>query len=304
MKIIVTDKIADKGVELLKKEGYEVNEAWNIPKDELPKIVGDYDAIIIRSATKVKGDLLEAAKNLKVVGRAGIGLDNVDLEKCKDRGIVVRNTPNATTDTVAELALAFMFAMARPIVKATNTLRKGEWAKKQLKGLELGGKTLGIVGCGRIGSALARKCHALGMKIIGCRKRGEIQEACVNQCEIDDVFINADYLSLHLPLTPGTKHMISTEQINSMKDGVVIINCARGGTIDEKALYEAIKSGKVRGAALDVWEKEPIELEYSKKLLELEEVIGSPHIGAMTVEGQERAGVQVAEVVIDELKKL
>ncbi len=304
MKVIVTDKIADKGIELLKKEGYEVNEAWDIPKDELPKIVGDYDAIVIRSATKVKGNLLEAAKNLKVVGRAGIGLDNVDLKKCEERGITVRNTPNATTDTVAELALAFMFALARKVVKGTTTLRKGEWAKKQLKGLELGGKTLGIVGCGRIGSALARKCHALGMKIVGCRRRGEINEACVDQCEIDDVFTNADYLSLHLPLTPETKHIINKDAIAKMKDGVFIINCARGGTIDENALYEAIKSGKVAGAALDVWEKEPVELESSKKLLELENVIGSPHIGAMTAEGQERAGIQVAEAVIEELKKL
>ncbi|MHA1435047.1 MAG: NAD(P)-dependent oxidoreductase, partial [Candidatus Heimdallarchaeota archaeon] len=194
--------------------------------------------------------------------------------------------PNATTDTVAELALAFMFALAKPIVKATNSLRKGEWAKKQLKGTELLGKTLGIVGCGRIGSALARKCHAIGMKIIGCDVV-EIHEACVNQCEMNDVFANADFISLHLPLLESTKHIINADAIAQMKDGVFIINCARGGTLDEA-----------------VWEKEPIELEASKKLLELEQVIGSPHIGAQTKEGQERAGIQVAEAVIEELKKL
>ena len=303
MKVIVTDKIAEKGVELLKNEGYEVKEAWDIPKDDLPKIIGEYDAIVIRSATKLKGELLAAAKNLKVVGRAGIGLDNVDLKTCEDKNIIVRNTPNATTDTVAELALAYMFALARPIVKATNTLRKGEWAKKQLKGTELLDKTLGIVGCGRIGSALARKCHAIGMQVIGCDVV-EIHEACVDQCEMNDVFANADYISLHLPLLESTKHIINAETISQMKDGVFIINCARGGTIDEKALYDAIKSGKVKGAALDVWEEEPISYEYSKKLLELEEVIGSPHIGAQTDEGQERAGIQVAEAVIEELKKL
>ncbi len=303
MKVIVTDKIADKGVELLEAAGYDVNKAWDIPKDELPKIIGEYDAIVIRSATKVKGDLLEAAKNLKVVGRAGIGLDNVDLAKCKERNIIVRNTPNATTDTVAELALAYMFALARPIVKATTTLRKGEWAKKQLKGTELLGKTLGIVGCGRIGSALARKAHAIGMKIVGCDVV-EIHEACVDQCEMVDVFAQADYISLHLPLLPDTKHLIGKDTIAQMKDGVCIINCARGGTLDEGAVYDAIKSGKVRGVALDVWEKEPIELDVSKKLLELDEVIGSPHIGAQTKEGQERAGIQVAEAVIEELKKL
>lgn len=303
MKVIVTDKIAAKGVELLKAEGYEVNEGWDIPKEDLPGIIGDYDAIVIRSATKVKGDLLANAKNLKVVGRAGIGLDNVDLKTCKERNIVVRNTPNATTDTVAELALAFMFALAKPIVKATNSLRKGEWAKKQLKGTELLGKTLGIVGCGRIGSALARKCHAIGMKIIGCDVV-EIHEACVDQCEMNDVFANADFISLHLPLLESTKHIINADAIAQMKDGVFIINCARGGTLDESAAYDGIKSGKVAGLALDVWEKEPIELEASKKLLELEQVIGSPHIGAQTKEGQERAGIQVAEAVIEELKKL
>ena len=303
MKVIVTDKISGKGVDLLKAEGYEVKEAWDIPKEELPEIIGDFDAIVIRSATKVKGDLLEAAKNLKVVGRAGIGLDNVDLKKCEERRITVRNTPNATTDTVAELALAFMFALARKVVQGTTTLRKGEWAKKQLKGSELLGKTLGIVGCGRIGSALARKCDALGMNIIGCDVV-HISEACVDQCEMPEVFSQADFISLHLPLLPETKHIINEEAIAKMKDGVFIINCARGGTIDEKALYEAIKSGKVGGAALDVWEKEPVELESSKKLLELEQVIGSPHIGAQTAEGQERAGIQVAEAVIEELKKL
>ncbi|MHA1243208.1 MAG: hydroxyacid dehydrogenase [Candidatus Heimdallarchaeota archaeon] len=303
MKVIVSDKIAAKGVELLKAEGYEVNEGWDIPKEDLPGIIGDYDGIVIRSATKVKGDLLANAKNLKVVGRAGIGLDNVDLKTCKERNIVVRNTPNATTDTVAELALAFMFALAKPIVKATNSLRKGEWAKKQLKGTELLGKTLGIVGCGRIGSALARKCHAIGMKIVGCDVV-EIHEACVDQCEMNDVFANADFISLHLPLLESTKHIINADAIAQMKDGVFIINCARGGTLDEGAAYDAIKSGKVAGLALDVWEKEPIELEASKKLLELEQVIGSPHIGAQTKEGQERAGIQVAEAVIEELKKL
>ncbi|MCE7744577.1 MAG: hydroxyacid dehydrogenase [Candidatus Heimdallarchaeota archaeon] len=303
MKVIVSDKISSKGVDLLKAEGYEVNEAWDIPKEDLPGIVGDYDAIVIRSATKVKGDLLKAAKNLKVVGRAGIGLDNVDLKKCEERGITVRNTPNATTDTVAELALAFMFALARKVVQGTTSLRKGEWAKKQLKGSELLGKTLGIVGCGRIGSALARKCDALGMNIIGCDVV-HISEACVDQCEMPEVFSQADFISLHLPLLPETKHIINEEAIAKMKDGVFIINCARGGTIDEKALYDAIKSGKVGGSALDVWEKEPVELESSKKLLELDQVIGSPHIGAQTAEGQERAGIQVAEAVIEELKKL
>ncbi|MFW9923104.1 MAG: hydroxyacid dehydrogenase [Candidatus Thorarchaeota archaeon] len=303
MKVIITDKLAKEGVNLIKAAGFEVKEAWDVPKEELPKIIGDYDAIVIRSATKLKGELLAAAKKLKVVGRAGIGLDNVDVEKCKERKIVVRNTPNATTDTVAELALGYMFALARPIVQATMSLKEGKWLKKELDGFELLGKTLGIVGCGRIGSALARKCDAIGMKVIGCDV-AKIHEACVDQCEIDDVLKNADYISLHLPLLPDTKHIINKETIAKMKNGVCIINCSRGGTLDEQALYDALVSGKVRGAALDVWEAEPIELEVSKKLLTLNQVIGSPHIGAQTEEGQERAGIQVAEAVIEELKKL
>jgi len=303
MKVIVTDKIADKGIDLLKEAGFEVKTAWDVPKEDLPGIIGDFDAIVIRSATKLKGALLEAAKNLKVVGRAGIGLDNVDLKKCEERGIVVRNTPNATTDSVAELALSFLLALARPIVRGTATLKNGEWAKKKLKGIEIAGKTLGIVGCGRIGSALARKCDALGMKVIGCDVV-KITEACVSQCEMPEVFAKADFISLHLPLLPSTKHIINAEAISQMKDGVFIINCSRGGTIDEKALYEGIVSGKVAGAALDVWEQEPINYEYSKKLLELDQVIGTPHIGAQTKEGQERAGIQVAEAVIEELQKL
>ncbi len=309
MKVIVSDKISGKGVDLLKAEGYEVKEAWDIPKEDLPTIINEYDAIIVRSATKLKGDLLKAASNLKVVGRAGIGLDNIDVKTCEDRAIIVRNTPYATTDTVAELALGFMFALVRSIVKATTTLKNNKWAKKEIKGSELLGKTLGVIGSGQIGTALASKCHAIGMKVIGCRR--DPNKTSKEQLEIfekigslDDVFANADFISLHLPLTESTKHIINTETIAKMKDGVYIINCSRGGTVDEKALYEAIESGKIAGAAIDVWEKEPIELDYSKKLLELEQVIGSPHIGAQTREGQDRAGIQVAEAVIEELKKL
>lgn len=295
--------MGQKGIDLLKEKGYDVKEAWDVPKDELPEIIGDYDAVIVRSATKLKGDLLEAAENLKVVGRPGIGLDNVDVEKCKERGIAVHNTPNATTNTVAELALAYLFALARPIIKATTTIKDGEWAKKQLKGNELAGKTLGIIGCGRIGSELGRKADALGMNVIGCDVV-EIEEACIGQCSLEEVLEQSDYLSIHVPLLPSTKHYLSKEQFDLVKEGVCIVNCARGGVVDEEALYDAIKSGKVRGAAIDVWEEEPIQLESSKKLLELDEVIGSPHIGAQTDEGQQRAGLQAAEAIIKELEKL
>ena len=303
MKIIITDKIDKRGIELLKKAGHEVKEAWEMPKEDLPKIIGDYEAIIVRSATKVKDALLDAAKKLKVVGRAGIGLDNVDVEKCKQRKIAVVTTPLATTESVAELTLAYLLALPRMIVKATASLKANQWIKKDLEGFEVNGKTLGIIGCGRIGSSLAKKATALGMKVIGYDVV-TIKDSIIQQLPLEEVLKKADYISLHLPLNDATKNMISKKQFDLMKNGVYFINCSRGGIVDENTLYDAIVGGKVRGAAIDVWEKEPIEAESSKKLLKLDQVIGSPHIGAQTFEGQERAGVQVAEVVIEELKKL
>jgi D-3-phosphoglycerate dehydrogenase len=304
LKVLIADKIAQAGIDLLKENDYEVVEAWDVPKDELHTKIDDVDGIVIRSATKLKGDLLAAAKNLKVVGRAGIGLDNVDLEKCEERGIVVHNTPTATTNSVAELALTYLLALTRPIVKATNSLREHEWIKKELKRTEIAGKILGIIGCGRIGYAFAEKANALGMDVLAYDIVDIPDDKNIlNQVDFDKVISESDYISLHLPLTPKTKHMISDEEFEKMKDTACIINCARGGTIDEEALYKALKEGKIRGAGLDVWEAEPIQLESSKKLLELEQVLGTPHIGAQTAEGQERAGVQVAEKIMQELEK-
>lgn len=302
MKVIITDKLAKEGIQILKDAGLEVNEAWDIPKDKLLDIIGEYDAIIVRSGTKVRGELLERATNLKVVGRAGVGLDNVDLVKTKERGIKVHNTPAATSVSVAELAFTFLLVMTRDVITGTNAIRRGEWPKAQLKSTEIMDKTLGVIGFGRIGRQLAKRGVSFGMKVIAFDIIvPEPEPGVVFTKVIDEVFEQADYISLHTPLLPATRHMISKDQFNKMKKGVYIIDCGRGGVMDLDALYDAIKDGIVNKAGLDVFEVEPIG---KHKLFELPNVFGTPHIGAQTAEGQLRAGEQVAEKVVEALKKL
>lgn len=302
-KIIVTDKLAEEGMKVLYDSEYDIKDATAMAKDEIPGIIGDYDAIIIRSATKVKGELLEKATNLKVIGRAGVGLDNVDREVAKNRNIVVRNTPAATSVSVAEMAFSFMLGMTRDIVTGTVALRKGEWPKSQLKSTELMGKTLGIIGFGKIGREFAKRAVAFGMNVIASIHVNipEPEPGVEFTKDFNEVFAKADYLSFHTPLTEKSKHMVSTDAFNKMKKGVYIIDCGRGGVIDLDALYEAVKEGKVTKAGLDVYETEPPG---KHKLFDLPNVFGTPHIGAQTAEGQIRAGIQVAEYVIEELKKL
>jgi len=295
-KVLVCDKIADEGIKLLEEKGYEVTKAWEMLKEELPKIVGEYDALVVRSATKVKGALIANAKNLKVIGRAGIGLDNIDLEKAKEMGITVVNTPQASSITVAELAIGHLLALSRGIVKGTVTLREGKWAKKELSGVEVYGKTLGLIGYGNIAKIVEKLALALGMKVIVVRSR--VYDRFVS---LEEMLPKADFISLHVPLTPQTRHMLSTREFNMMKDGVMVIDCSRGGVVDQEALYQALVSGKAKAAAVDVFEEEPPG---RHKLLTLENVYATPHIGAQTEEAQLRAGVQIAERVIEELEKL
>ena len=293
MKVIITDPIAPEGVKLLKDAGIEVDERPGLPADELIKAIPAYDAIIVRSATKVTADIINAGTNLKVIGRAGVGLDNVDKKAAEARKIRVVNTPAATSVTVAELALGLMLSCARSIPQATQSLREGKWEKKAFKGTELYGKKLGIIGSGRIGTELAKRAVAMGMSVLVLDPF--IKECSFGvKCELDDLLSQADYISLHVPKTPETAHMINKETIAKMKKGVTIVNCARGGVIDEEALYEALKSGQVKAAALDVYESEPIK---DFKLFSLPNVIGTPHVGAQTKEGQERAGIGIAEEV-------
>ena len=293
MKVIITDPIAPQGVKMLKEAGLDVDERPGLPPDELIEAIPAYEAIIVRGATKVTSDVINAGTKLKVIGRAGVGLDNVDKKAADARGIKVVNTPAATSVTVAELALGMMFACARSIPQATQSLREGKWEKKAFHGTELYGKTLGLIGSGRIGTELARRAEALGMKVL-------VFDPLIKACQygkltsLKELLAQADYVSLHVPKTEQTWHMLNKETIAGMKRGAVIVNCARGGVVDEAALYEALVSGQLRAAALDVYETEPLK---DYKLFSLPNVIGTPHVGAQTREGQERAGLGIAEEV-------
>ncbi len=295
IKILVTDKIFDEGIKLLEDKGYQVTRAWDMPKAELPKIIADYDVLIVRSATKVKGELLDNAKKLRVIGRAGEGLDNVDFEKAKTLGIALVNTPHVSYMSVAELTIGYLLALARNIVQGTTSLREGKWEKEKLMGNEVNGKTLGVIGCGYIGKTVERLAKSLGMKVLPV-------EECVYDrfVPLGEMLPQADFITIHVPLTPHTRHMISTKEFNLMKNGVMLIDCSRGGVVDQEALYQALVSGRVAGAALDVFEEEPPK---NNKLFTLNNVIASPHMGAQTHEAQLEASIQIAHRVIEALEK-
>ncbi|MHA1223099.1 MAG: hydroxyacid dehydrogenase [Candidatus Heimdallarchaeaceae archaeon] len=302
-KVIITDKVHEKAIEMLEKAGIEVKVAWDVPKEELAAIIEEFDGIIVRSATKVRGQLLEKATNLKVIGRAGVGLDNIDLETTMARNIKVVNTPAATTNSVAELALTMILASTRDVVKGTCNIKANpstfKSMKKELFSREIDGKTVGLVGVGRIGTSLAIKCKALGMTVIGYDAYVPENPVVDMKSTMEEVLKNSDYISLHVPLTKETKHMIGKDEINMMKKGAVLINCARGGIVDELAVCEALESGQLGYYCTDVFEKEPPD--ENNPLLHHDHVIISPHIGAQTLEGNYRASVQVAQKVIEAL---
>jgi D-3-phosphoglycerate dehydrogenase len=295
IKVLISDQIFEEGIKLLQEKGYQVTRAWDMPKSELPKIIADYDVLIVRSATKVKGELLDNAKKLKVIGRAGEGLDNVDFERAKALGITLVNTPHVSYLSVAELTMGHLLALARGIVKGTASLKQGKWEKSNMMGTEVDGKTLGVIGCGYIGKAVERLAMALGMNVLPV-------EECAHDrfVPLAEMLPQADFITIHVPLTPRTHHMLSTREFNLMKDGVMLIDCSRGGVVDQEALYQALVSGKVAGAALDVFEEEPPK---NSKLLTLDNVIATPHIGAQTREAQMRASIQIAKQVIEALEK-
>jgi D-3-phosphoglycerate dehydrogenase len=294
-KILICDKIADEGIKLLEEKGYEVTKVWDMPKTELSNMAGEYDAFIVRSATKVKGELLANAKKLRVIGRAGEGLDNIDLEKARELGVVVVNTPHVSYMSVAELTIGHLLALARGIVEGTRSLREGKWAKDELMGVEINGKTLGVIGCGYIGKTVERLAISLGMKVL------VVEECAFDRfVPLDEMLPQADFITVHVPLSSLTRHMISTKEFNMMKNGVMIIDCSRGGVVDQEALYRALVSGKVKAAAVDVFEEEPPR---NSKLLTLKNVIATPHIVAQTQEAQLRASIQIADKVIKALEK-
>ncbi len=295
MKVLVCDSISPRAIERMRKACLEVDVQDKITADKLLQVIGEYDAIVVRSRTKVRKPVIDAAKKLKVIVRGGVGVDNIDVEYAQARGIRIMNTPAASTASVAELTLAYLFALARPIVQATISMREGLWEKSKFEGIELQGKILGIIGMGRIGMAVATRAAALGMIVLGYDNRSIGPAPFMQMVTLDELLARSDFITLHLPLTKESYHMINAETIAKMKAGVRIVDCARGGVIDEDALYEAIRAGKVAGAALDVFENEPLT---DRKLFELPQVIGSPHIGASTHEATARIGDEVADILI------
>jgi D-3-phosphoglycerate dehydrogenase / 2-oxoglutarate reductase len=301
MKVLVSDNLTQIGVDILKKGGLDVTVKTGMKPDELKKEIKKYDGIVIRSATKLTADVLAGADKLKVIGRAGSGLDNVDKPAASKKGIVVMNTPGGNTVTTAEHALSMMMSLARNIPQATASLKAGKWEKKKFGGVELFNKVLGVIGMGAIGSQVAKRAIALGMTVLGYDpflSKDRAEELGVEVATLDKIYKSSDFITIHSPLTPETKGMINARTIKKMKDGVRIINCARGGIVDEKALLAALKSGKVAGAALDVFEKEPPE---GNPLLELDNFICTPHLGASTTEAQVNVAVAVAEQIVDYL---
>lgn len=301
MKVLVSDNISAKGVEILKKAGLEVDVKTGMKPEELKACIGEYSGLVIRSATKVTAEIIEAATNLKVIGRAGSGLDNVDKAAASKKGIVVMNTPGGNTVTTAEHTIAMLFSVARMIPQATASMKAGKWEKKKFMGVELFNKTLGIVGLGAIGSQVAKKAQGIEMNIIAYDpflSEEKAQEMGIKKGSLDEIFAESDFITIHSPMTPETKGLINASTIAKMKNGVRIINCARGGIVNEHDLYEAMKNGKVAAAALDVLEKEPPE---NNPLLTLENLICTPHLGASTEEAQENVALAVAEQIADYL---
>lgn len=295
MKILVCDKTEKECIEQMRQAGLDVDYRDDITPEELMTTLPLYDGMVVRSRTKVRQPLIDECPNLKVIVRGGVGLDTIDAEYARSKGITVMNTPLANSASVAELTIGYMFALARSLYHATASMKAEKWEKKRFEGDEIGGKTLGLIGMGNIGSEVARRAAALGMTVLAYDPYIKKPEG-VTLVSLDELFSRADYISLHLPKTAETHNMIGADQFARMKDGVKIVNCARGGIIDEKAFYEALTSGKVAGAALDVFAEEPPT---DWKLLKLDNVISSPHIGAATKEAQGRVGAEVAKKLID-----
>jgi D-3-phosphoglycerate dehydrogenase / 2-oxoglutarate reductase len=294
MKIIICDKVEEEAVERMRAAGLEVDVRDDITLEELADVIPAYQGMVVRSRTKVRAPLIDKAVNMKVIVRGGVGMDTIDADYASEKGITVLNTPGASSASVAELTIGYMFALARQICQTTESMRAGKWEKKLFIGIELGGKTLGIIGLGRIGMDVAKRASALGIDILVYDPYIEGTEYG-EMTSLDELLARSDFLTFHLPLTGETKNMVSKKEFEMMKQGVYIIDCARGGIVDEDALYEAVQNGKVAGAALDVFAEEPL---HGHKLFSLGQVIGSPHIGAQTKEAQQRIGLEVAEKLI------
>ncbi|KJZ18956.1 phosphoglycerate dehydrogenase [Loktanella sp. S4079] len=302
-KVLISDKLSEAAVQIFKDRGIDVDFQPDLgkDKDKLLEVIGQYDGLAIRSATKATEKIIEAATNLKVIGRAGIGVDNVDREAASRKGIIVMNTPFGNMITTAEHAIAMMFAVARQIPEASESTHAGKWEKSKFMGVELTGKTLGVIGAGNIGSIVCDRARGLKMKVVAMDpflSEERATEIGVEKVELDELLARADFITLHVPLTADTKNILSAENLAKTKKGVRIINCARGGLVDEAALAELLKSGHVAGAAFDVFAEEPAK---ENPLFNLPNVVVTPHLGAATTEAQENVALQVAEQMSDYL---
>lgn len=298
-RVLASDPLDAGAIQAMREAGLVVDEKTNLTPEALVREIAAYDAIVVRSATKVKAEVIDAGVQLKLIVRAGVGLDNVDAAHAKKKGVEVRNTPGASSNSVAELALGHILALARHIGRGTASMKAGKWEKKALEGVEISGKTLGIIGIGRIGQALAQKAHALGMTVL-------CYDAFVKTCPIqgvarlvplDELLAKSDFISLHIPYDAARGPTLGAAEFARMKKGVRIVNCARGGVVDESALLQALESGQVAGAALDVFATEPPAP--GDPLVGAVNVCLTPHIGAATAEAQERVGGEAAQIVIE-----
>ncbi len=306
VKVLVCDFILDEGIEELRRAGFEVSVNTTISNEQLRGVVSNYDALIVRSRTKVTKEIIEAGEKLKAIGRAGVGIDNIDVETAKKRGIVVLNTPEAPADAVAELTIGLMLSLARSFPLADRTVKEGKWIKKELMTWQLKGKTLGTIGLGNIGQRVARIAKALGMRILVTKRtlpppelQRELEAEYIPLKDFSNFLQRCDVITIHAPLTPQTHHMIGSKEIQLMKDGAFLINTSRGGIVDEKALLEALQLGKLGGAALDVYEDEPPK---DLRLMRLPNVVCTPHIGAQTLESQRAAAIILGKKLVKLLK--
>ncbi len=300
-RVLIADKMSDSAREVFKNRGIDVDVITGLSKDELIKIIPEYDGLAVRSATRPDADVIKAGKNLKVIGRAGIGTDNIDKKAATAKGVVVMNTPFGNAITTAEHAIALLLSCARQIPAASNRTQAGEWPKSDFKGVELYNKTLGLIGCGNIGALVAERALALKMKVAAYDPYLTPERAVelgVEKVELDALFARADAITLHTPLTDGTRGIISRQAIAKMKPGIILVNAARGGLVDEAALKDALASGHVRAAALDVFASEPA---IDNPLFGTKNFIATPHLGASTLEAQENVAVQIAEQMSDYL---
>ncbi len=298
MKLLVTDPLSEEGIKILKESGMPVDVKPGLSEDELCEVIGDYDGVIIRSGTTITARVIDAGQRLKVIGRAGVGVDNVDVPAATAKGILVMNTPSANIISAAEHSLAMMMALARNIVWAHQSVHEGKWERKRFTGVELFGKTLGIVGVGRVGAEVAKRAGSFEMKLLGYDPylpEDIAEKLGVKLCTLEEVLSNADVITVHAPLTPSTKNMIDRDEFAMMKSNALLVNVARGGIVNEDALVQALSEGTIAGAAFDVFEEEPLS---PCELLEMPNLITTPHLGASTVEAQEKVSVEMAEHVV------